>query len=82
MKPLKYVIFKKGAATIPILTPKDVPIKHSEIKVSDGTAQSAGFVIIDIIQRRVSVYGESVSLDLKSKDSDKEIIERELFHYL
>jgi hypothetical protein len=82
MKPLKYVIFRKNTTLLPVFIPKDTELSHADVSIIDGTPDSAGFAIIDTLRRTVGVYGESVSLNLKSKERDKQIIEKDIFHYL
>lgn len=69
----KYVIFENN---FPILFGE--LFTHRDIRGGFGKVTGAGFFYIND-ENKVVVYGESVSLDIKSKTTDADIIQRFLF---
>ena len=72
----KYIIFDWNGLEYPVLLPRiDHFIGHDEIK-SKGESVSAGF--FSISSDKVTVYGGSTSLQLKSRIEDVGIITKYL----
>lgn len=72
---MKYVIFEsKGGLYNPVVFPDH--IAHSQIKIEDCSVFSAGFLELSTFGVK-RCYGESISLNVKSKgNDDEEIIQR------
>lgn len=73
---MKYIIFKSGDLLKPIIFPDH--IAHSEIICKNAIPVSAGFFKIDFGD--ITVYGESVSLKLKPRKQDNELIKISLLN--
>jgi hypothetical protein len=73
---MKYVIIEQSDCEVPVLFPDLVD--HSTF--SNLNPISAGFVTLLTDQGFVYVHGESVSLKLKSRIEDADLIKRMLYH--
>ncbi len=76
---MKYIVFKFIGAELPVLFPGNI-FNHDNIKVlsakfGDGRAVSAGTCKIDS-HGKVTVSGDSFSLNLKSRKKDAALIEQ------
>jgi hypothetical protein len=75
----KYIIFERNGLEYPVLFPNHF-IQHNEVKAM-GDPVSAGFfnlfTHIDGYSIGVTVNGESVSLKLKYRSEDAELIRRQ-----
>jgi hypothetical protein len=75
----KYIIFERDGLEFPVLFPNHF-VAHNEIHgtFSDKPV-SAGFWSFSDLDKRVCVYGESISLKLKGrKDLDESLINKQL----
>jgi hypothetical protein len=87
---MKYVIVDVGGLELPIIFPDIInhsqfkgwcPVSAGEVQLYGANGQLEGACCCENAID-VSVFGKSVTLELKSRPEDKEIIERELMrHY-
>lgn len=78
MKQFKYVICKVDGIEQPILCAKDGGITHRQMSI--GTPVSAGFCYLN--ENDVTCFGESVSLEIKSRMTiDDAILKRFFYEY-
>ena len=67
----KYIVFKRyGEPETPIIFP--AYIEHASMVPQGAEAKSGGFV--NLYKNEASCYGESLSLGLKSREKDNELI--------
>lgn len=71
---IKYIRFRYGFVLFP------ETMGHDEIKYKDEPI-SAGFCYYDVTHESWFCYGESVSLNLKSKDDDSLQLSRQMIPY-
>ena len=71
----KYIIIDNGGVEVPIVF--DEILSHKEMSYNK-TVISAGF--LDVWENEVSVFGESVTLNIKSRKEDAILIKKMLIH--
>ena len=74
----KYVIFERHGLEYPILLPDEHFVSHNEITVFSDKVVSAGKWYFS--GGEVSVFGESVSLKVKSRPEDANLINKAYFN--
>ena len=71
---LKYIITEANGFAM--FSPEST---HANVaRGMEGKPVSAGFCIIDFEENKVRCYGESVTLKLKSRDEDSDIITKKI----